>query len=134
MTKKELKQIYNLNREVEMWQRELDKSQCRSLVGSQVITGMPFGYGTSDKVASMACDIADTELIIKGKLAEIQQQRKKIMEYINGIDDSLMRQIIFYRHVSCMTWAEIALSVGGNNSVSAVKMAYKRFFDKQNKL
>lgn len=127
MTKKDLKQIYNLNREVEMWQRELDKSQCRSLVGSQVITGMPFGYGTSDKVASMACDIADTELIIKGKLAEIQQQRKKTMEYINGIDDSLMRQIVFYRHVSCMTWCEVANSIGGNNTENSVKKAYSRF-------
>ena len=131
MTKKELKQIYNLNREVEMWQRELDKSQCRSLVGSQVITGMPFGYGTSDKVASMACDIAEIRKIIDGLLAQIQQQRKRIMEYIYGIDDSLVRQIVFYRHVSCMGWTGVSLSVGGGNTADSVRMAYNRYMRKQ---
>ena len=131
MTKKELKQIYNLNREVEMWQRELDKKQCRSIVGSQVITGMPFGSGTSDRVADMACDIVETEMIIRGRLAEIQQQRKKIMEYINSIGDSLIRQIIFYRYVSCMEWWEVADSIGGNNTANGVRMACERFLTKK---
>lgn len=131
MTKKELKQIYNLNREVEMWQRELDKKQCRSIVGSQEITGMPFGSGTSDRVADMACDIVETEMIIRGRLAEIQQQRKKIMGYINSIDDSLIRQIIFYRYVSCMEWWEVAGSIGGNNTANGVRMACERFLTKK---
>lgn len=131
MTKKELKQIYNLNREVEMWQRELDKKQCRSIVGSQEITGMPFGSGTSDRIADMACDIVETEMIIRGRLAEIQQQRKKIMEYINSIDDSLIRQIIFYRYVSCMEWWEVASSIGGNNTANGVRMACERFLAKK---
>lgn len=114
-----------------MWEKERDKKQVKSVIGSQIITGMPFGSGKSDKVADVAVDIADTDLIIRGKLAEIQQQRKKIIEYIDSIDDSLMRQIIFYRHVSCMTWQEVADSIGGKNTENSVKKAYSRFMKEQ---
>jgi hypothetical protein len=128
LTKEELKQIYYLNKEVKMWQKELEKLQCRSLVKGQEITGMPFGTGTSDKVGNMATEMADIEAIIRGKLAEIQIQRKKIIEYINSIDDSLLRQIMFLRNVSCMSWNQIANELGSNEN--CVKQIYSRHFRK----
>ena len=60
-----------------MWQKELDRLECQSLVKGQEITDMPFGSGMSDKVADLAIEKADIMLIIKGKLTEIQLQRKK---------------------------------------------------------
>lgn len=131
MTKEELKQIYYLNKEIKMWQKELEKLQCRSLVKGQEITGMPFGTGTSDKVGNLATEIADIETIIRGKLAEIQIQRKKIIEYINSIDDSLLRQIMFLRNVSCMNWNQIANELGSNEN--CVKQMYSRHFRKEEK-
>lgn len=126
MTKEELKQIYYLNKEVRMWQKELERYQCKSLVKSQEITGMPFGGGISDGTARLACDMAEIDAIIKGKLAEIQIQRKKIIEYISGLNDSLLRQIVFLRNVSCMSWNEIAREIGGNNTENSVRMMYNR--------
>lgn len=127
LTKEELKEIYYLNKEVKMWQRELEKLQCKSLIKGQEITGLPFGSGgNKDKVGDMATDIADIEAIIRGKLAEIQVQRKKIIEYIDGIDDSLLRQIVFLRNVSCMTWRQVARELG--NTESCVKQMYSRHF------
>ena len=110
-----------------MWKKELEKIQCQSFVGSQVITGMPFGYGTSDKVASYACDIAEIVKIIDGLLTQIQYQRKRIIDYIGSIQDSWIRQIVYYRCVSCMSWREVANSMGGNNTENGVKKAYSRF-------
>lgn len=133
MTKKELKQIYYLNREITMWQNELDKLRCKCLVKSPIISDMPRG-GKSIDLADYAAEMADYEAIIKGLLAKVQVQRKRIMDYIEEIDDSLMRQIVYYRHITCMSWTQITLHIGGNNSVSAIKMAYKRFFDKQDML
>ena len=127
MTKNELRQIYNLNQEVRMLQRELDKLRCKSLVKSPTVDNMPRGgkkYGIDD----YAADIADYEAAIRGLLAQAQIQRKKIIEYIESIDDSLMRQIIFYRHISCMTWNEVASAIGGGNTEGSVKMQYNRFF------
>lgn len=128
MTKEELKQIYYLNKEVKMWQKELERLQCMSLIKGQQITGMPHVPGVSDKVGDLAATMADIEVIIRGKLAEIQMQRKRIIEYINSIDDSLLRQIIFLRNVSCMSWNQIANELGSNEN--CVKQIYSRHFRK----
>lgn len=130
MTKEDLKQIYYLNREIKMWQRELERLQCKSLIKGQEITGMPFITGTSDKVGDLVSTIADIEAIIRGKLAEIQVQRKKIIEYIDSIDDSLIRQIVFLRNVSCMSWNQIANELGGFNTEDGVRKIYDRFLKK----
>lgn len=129
MTKEELKQIYYINGEIKMWQRELERLQCKSLVKGQEITDIPRGSGTSDKVADLAIERTEVEAIINGKLAEIQVQRKKIMEYINGVEDSLLRQIMFFRNVSCMSWNQVARELG--KTETCVKQIYSRHFRKE---
>ena len=129
MTREELKQIYYLNKEVKMWQKELERLQCMSLIKGQRITGMPHVPGVSDNVGDLVATIADIEAIIRGKLAEIQMQRKRIIEYINSIDDSLLRQIMFLRNVSCMTWRQIANELGSTEN--CVKQIYSRHFRKR---
>ena len=109
-----------------MWQKELDRLECKSLVKGQEITDMPFGSGTSDKVADLAIEKTDIEIIIKGKLKEIQLQRKRIIEYIDSIDDSLLRQIMFFRNVSCMNWNQVANELGSTEN--CVKQIYSRHF------
>ena len=126
LTKDELKQIYYINKEIQMWQRELEKIRSQGLVKSPTISDMPKG-GQKFDISDYVSAIADYEAVIRGLLAKVQIQRKKIIEYIEGVDDSLMKQIIFYRCVSCMTWQEIADAVGGNNTENSVKKAYSRF-------
>ena len=131
MTKEELSQIYYLNREIKMWQEELNRLECQSLLKGQQLSGMPGGGGSSDKVGDLAVKKTDIQLIIEGKLKEIQLQRERIIEYINSIEDSLMRQIIFYRNVSCMSWKQVAAELGGSNTENGVKKMYQRFFEKK---
>jgi hypothetical protein len=126
LTKDELKQIYYINKEIQMWQRELEKIRSQGLVKSPTISDMPKG-GQKFDISDYVSAIADYEAVIRGLLAKVQIQRKKIIEYIEGVDDSLMKQIIFYRCVSCMTWQEVADAVGGNNTENSVKKAYSRF-------
>lgn len=129
MTKKELSQIYYLNRELLMWQRELEKVQCESLIKGQEITDMPRGSGMSDKVANRVVSIDNIERIINGKLLEIQIQRERVMMYINSIDDSLLRQVLFYRHVSCMKWNDVAINIGGDNTGDGIRKMHDRFLE-----
>lgn len=133
MTKAELGQIYYLLKEVKMWEKELDRLQCQSLVKGQTLTGMPHSSGLSDRAADTAIRKTDIESIISGKLSEIQLQRDKIIDYINSIEDSMIRQIVFYRHVSCMTWQQVAEEVGGRNSAESIRQQYKRFMNTEEK-
>lgn len=131
MTKEELKQIYYINREIKMWQKELDKLECRSLAKGQVITGMPFNTGTSDPTFEIVAEKDRYRKVIDGLLARLQIERSRIIEYIEGIDDSLVRQIIFLRSVSCMSWNQVANEIGGTNTEDGVRKIYDRYLSKR---
>lgn len=128
MTKSELEQIYYLNRELKMWETELERVRCKSLVGSPLPSNS-HGSGVSDKVADRAERIIELENRIIAKRDEIQRLRDEAVEYIYSIPDSLTRQIIYYRCVSLMSWRRVAYEVGGNNTEESVKKIYYRFFD-----
>ena len=128
MTKAELEQIYYLNRELKMWETELERVRCKSLVGSP-LPGNSHGSGVSDKVADRAERIIELENRIIAKRDEIQRLRDEAVEYIYSIPDSLTRQIIYYRCVSLMSWRKVAYEVGGNNTPDGVRMIYNRFME-----
>ena len=128
MTKPELEQIYYLNRELKMWETELERVRCKSLVGSP-LPGNSHGSGVSDKVADRAERIIELENRIIAKRDEIQRLRDEAVEYIESIPDSLTRQIIYYRCVSLMSWRKVAYEVGGNNTPDGVRMIYNRFME-----
>jgi len=132
MTKKELQQIYYLNREIKMWQDELNEPKYDLSLQSPITKRHGSGSKSiSNKTAEIVEKIEEEKVqinaIIAGKLLEIQIQRKRIMEFIDSIDDSVMRQIIQYRHVSCMKWVEVASHIGGNNTADGVRVAHDDF-------
>lgn len=127
MTRKELSQVYYINREIEMWQRKLGELREIELPG-QEMDGMPRGQKKSDPTGVRAIEAANIEEIINGLLAELQIKRKEIYEYISGLDDSLMRQIVMYRCISLCTWEEVAVYVGGKNTADSVRMMFNRLF------
>lgn len=115
-----------------MWQMELDAVECKSLVKGQSISGMPFSGGISDPTFDIVAEKERYFKIIDGKLAEIQVARRKIMEYICNIDDSLLRQIMFFRNVSCMSWNQVARELGSTEN--CVKQIYSRHFREDKKI
>jgi 5'-3' exonuclease len=124
VTRRELNQIYYINREIEMWQRELDDI---TSLQSPKLDGIPKGTGISDSTAAKAVKAAPVIDKINELLAELQIKRQEIYEYIATIDDSLMRQIILYRCLSLCTWKEVATYVGGGNTADSVRMMFMRF-------
>lgn len=124
MTRKELSEIYYINREIEMWKRELDDI---TSLQSPCLDGLPRGGGASDATAAKALRAAQISKTIDGLLARLQMKRKEIYDYIATIDDSLMRQIIMYRCLSLCTWDEVARYVGGGNTADSVRKLFVRF-------
>ena len=126
MTKSELEQIYYLNRELKMWETELERVRCKSLVGSP-LPGNSHGSGVSDKVADRAERIIELENRIIAKRDEIQRLRDEAVAYIYSIPDSLTRQIIYYRCVRLRSGCSVAYEVGGYNAADRVRRIYSRF-------
>ncbi len=131
MTKKECDQLYYINKEIKMWEKELEKIKNKSYINSQKITGMPFVQGTSDKTAERAMLEVAYEKIVNNIKTVASLKKMDIMNFIQSIESSSDRQIVFLRAASCLPWSIVADELGGDNTEDSVRMKYLRLFEKK---
>lgn len=129
MTRKELSKLYDLNREIEQNKQRLRELEAAATNTNGKITGMPHAPGISDKTG-LGGDIAYLKGIIQTQILQTVCEYKRLIEYINGIDDPHIRQIISLRHINGLSWLQISFSMGGGNTSEGVKRAYFRYFKK----
>ncbi len=56
---------------------------------------------------------------------------KDIYDYIENVDDCLVRIILFERYIKCRTWTAVANAVGGGNSPDGVRKIAERFLARE---
>lgn len=61
------------------------------------------------------------------RVEELIDLVEETYEYIDNINDSLIRQIITLRYVNGLTWEQVAASIGGNNTADSVRKMAERF-------
>lgn len=127
MTRKELSQLYYLNREIEHDKQRLAELRAAATSTTSKITGLPHVGGISDKTA-LAADIADLEALIKNKIERTVIEYNRLMRYIESIDDSYIRDIMTLRHINGLTWMQVAANIG--SSEYSVKQTYYRYLKK----
>jgi hypothetical protein len=129
LTRRELNQLYHLNREIEQDKQRLRELESAATNTNSRITGMPHAAGISDKT-SIAVEIAYLRGVIENKIQRTFYEYNRLINYINGIDDSFVRQVLTLRHINGLTWFQISQHIGGGNTESCVKMAYHRYLTK----
>ena len=112
MTEKELNQLHWINKEIGVLKNQLEELKSRSYIKGQEITDMPFGSGTSDKVADRAIAIREIEELYEIKLKELYVVRGRIERYIDNVDDDRERLIIRLRCINNMEWEDIGQERG----------------------
>ena len=131
MTLKELSQLYYLNREIAADQKRLD--ELNRMIGAPSpppISDMPRApHGVESKVERLAAEIVDLQAIIAARRIQCIHERAQLERWINEIPDSLTREIFKCRFVECMSWLQVARSVGGSNTEGSVKMICYRYLD-----
>lgn len=121
----EVKQIYWINKEINMYKRELEKI---TYLKGQDSDGQPKGSGNGDITAALAMEQKKYHDLIADAEYRRQMQKNKVLAFISSIDDSLMRQIIFYRDISNLPWEIVAQEIGGSSTTDSVRMLHNRFF------
>lgn len=114
MTKKELMQCFYLNREI--------MNDTEELVSMKIRVRDESGFGSDDEE-----QIKCREKRIVEKIRRCTQIKDEIEKFINSIDDSLTRQIFYYRYVKCMTWKKVSYMTGGYNSDEGVRKIAERY-------
>ena len=127
MANKELSKLYHLKKEIEMQRKRLYELETIAKSCSVRITGMPHGTGISDKVGKYASQIADLKCLLDLNLKKCFFELNRLTEYIQTVDDSLVRQIMTYRYIHGFSWQKTASSVGGNNTSDSLKKKLYRY-------
>lgn len=131
MNKKELSQLYYLNREIEEQQRRLRELEELATSCTAHITGMPHGSGVADKICKYAAEIADLRGLLDLNLKKCFYELNRLNRYISSIEDSQMRMILSLRYINGLSWRQIAFSIGGGNTENSVRMQHSRFIDER---
>ena len=121
MTKKELMQLYYLNREIMHDTEELVNLK---------IENRGIGMSEWDKKKEAIIKKREKELVLKIRSCTVL--RDKVKDFIDSIDDSLVRQVLYYRYSKCMTWRQVAYVIGGRNTEESVRKIAERYLKKMN--
>lgn len=112
MTEKDMGQMYYLNKEIERLNEELNWMECKSMMKSPILTGMPFGGGVSDKTADYAVRIEEIKNLIDISVKKLLYTRAEIERFLQEIEDPELRLIIRLRSINHLGWQEIGEELG----------------------
>ncbi|QHI71478.1 DUF1492 domain-containing protein [Aminipila terrae] len=110
MTKKELSQLYDLNREIEQQQNRLGELESVLQGKSVRVAGIPLSL--DKEVSGCKSEILDLKELISLNMEKCWHEIKKINRFIDSVEDSKMRQILRLRYINGLTWQQIAFSIG----------------------
>lgn len=137
MTLKQLEQYEAMVREKKLWEAELDALYKK--YGGPVkdtVRGSSAEYPYTEHPVTIAGiptrpnkRILRKEERLKRRRAEVAGQLEQIEDFIDGLEDSQLRQIIHYRYIRGYSWVKTAQMM--HNKESTVKMYVKRYFDKK---
>lgn len=127
MNKRELSQLYYLNREIEEQQRRLQELEALATSCTSHITGMPKTQGVVDRLAGYVAEIADLRSLIDLNIKKCFFELNRLNRYISSVDDAQMRLILSLRYINGLSWVQVAVSIGGGNTADGVRKAHDRF-------
>ncbi len=125
MTKSNLEQIYYLSRELKLWETELERIKCRSLV-QPPLPGAVHGSGISDKVA----DRGDRTVVLEADIAQRKILIKEVYDFIKKIPDAKLRTIVTSHCRNADSWEKTVELVGGKVTLEGIQKQYYRFIKK----
>lgn len=106
--KEELMQYIDAQGRVEEALEEYRKYQERATKMTSIISDMPMNRGKSDKVGDNVPAMADLDNEYLNRWIEAEKKRLYIVERIDGINNSLYREVLKYKYVEGLKIEEIA--------------------------
>ncbi len=127
LTKKELSQLYWLNREIEEEKRKLSELEAAAAGCTAKITGLPHVSGVHDKIGDLGILIAEQRDLIDLKVRQSVIEYNRLNRYIASVDDAQMRMILSLRYVNGLSWQEIAANMGQEGDGSTQRKKHDKF-------
>ena len=135
MTRQELKQIRYLKREIRLIQEQI--AAVESEIVTDKVTGSDPDHPWTERhyiIRGLPGERNEKLLRLRDRLerrkSDLQDMRVEIFEWVESIDDSLLRQVIILRHVNGLSWRQVAREIGGGNTAESIRKLHDRYFEK----
>lgn len=132
-------QFESLKKEEKEVRKDIEalKNRLKCLQNHNQKTVVKGGYGgtqryTIDELAKD--DVEETEYLLKKRIRQLRTLEKEvaemivdIQEFINGIDNSMLRRIITKKYIHGKTWYQVAQEMGERYSPDSCKKLAHRY-------
>ncbi len=138
MNKEELSKIAAIQTEIEVIKRQISKADCSYIADRVRGSSSVFPYVERSfniegyvNIDSYYTKLNRLQNKLKRKLDELMDERDKVLDYIETVPDSIMRQILMLKYINGMTWEQIGGEIG--YSGVWVRKKHAKFFAKMQK-
>ena len=132
LTMRELTQHYELKKRLEDEEKMLMLLEAAAYP-KPALDGMPRAPGLGAEVGDLAADIADIRDHICSLRGEVERDEERVADFIDTIEAAYIRTILRLRFIRCLTWKEVARTIGGRNTSDGVRMACYRYLNKRSR-
>lgn len=133
MNKNQLRQLRHFKSEIRLLKQQIDNLE--SEIVTDRVRGSDVEHPYIEKtyiIRGLAYDRRKIKRLkekLQRRVDDLIDLVVEINEYIETIDDSLLRQVIILRHVNGLTWDQVAAEVGGGNTGNTLQKMHDRYFE-----
>lgn len=133
MTVKELNRFQKLKNAVESLKIQIREVEAKATNTASTLSDMPHVIGKSDKVGDNAVILAELKKSLQRIKEKHEKELKRLLAYIEGVEDAQVQQIMLYRFVHGKTWVQVAFKIGGGNTADGIRMMVQHYLKKAEK-
>ena len=124
MTNHDLNKLYRLNKDIERLEARIEELEDPS---PPRITGLPHGTNITDRTSNTAIKLSALRLRLEAARIEAIDELMRLTDYIESIDDPIIRQIMQFRHIDGLNWEKVADKIGGGMTGESCRKAHWRY-------
>lgn len=135
LDKEQLKQIRYIKSEIAVIENQIDDLE-PSMVTDKVTGSSAYFPYTQRSFTLEGVDVDDYRRRVRRLENKLLKRKKELIElqeegnsFIEGIEDSLVRQIITLRYIEGLNWYEVADRIGENSTSESVRKIAERYLN-----
>ena len=133
MTKQALQMLRHYDSDLRLLRLHLKEMEASIGITSAPQDGQPKGNKIGRPTEEQAIQIAHVIDEIRALEKLVLDKRIEAWDFISGLEDPLLRQIIILRFVDGKSWFKVADSIGGDATADGCRMYFNRAFADKNK-
>lgn len=143
MTKTELSRLSLISKEINIIKKQIDSTRPEAINSDRILTDKVSGSSAVFPYCARSFTVSGTQQYdydkyyaklgrlqkqLSDKLEELMDERDRITNYINSLDEPIIRMILMCKYVNCMTWEQIGREVGFSSM--SVRRKHRTYFKK----